>query len=37
VLSPLSLGAPYWTAGLIALAGAGLLLISRQHAPSEAG
>jgi MFS family permease len=36
VLSPLSLGAPYWMAGLIALAGVGLLLKSRQPAPSEA-
>jgi MFS transporter, DHA1 family, tetracycline resistance protein len=37
VLSPLSLGAPYWTAGLIALVGVGLLLKSRQPAPFEAG
>jgi DHA1 family tetracycline resistance protein-like MFS transporter len=36
VLSPLSLGAPYWMAGLIVLGGLGLLLKSRQAVSSEA-
>jgi MFS transporter, DHA1 family, tetracycline resistance protein len=36
VLSPFSLGAPYWTAGLIALAGVVLLSVLRQSASPKA-
>jgi DHA1 family tetracycline resistance protein-like MFS transporter len=37
VLSPLSANAPYWTAGLIAIAGVVVLSMSRRSVPSQAG
>jgi DHA1 family tetracycline resistance protein-like MFS transporter len=37
VLSPLSVGAPYWAGGLIAIAGVVVLSISGRSVPSEAG
>jgi DHA1 family tetracycline resistance protein-like MFS transporter len=36
-LSPFSLGAPYWTAGLIATAGVAWLSFSRRSDPTDAG
>jgi MFS family permease len=37
VLSPFSAGGPYWTGGLIAIAGVVVLSVSGRSVPSEAG